>query len=366
MRSIGHLLVLALVTSLVAPAAAARKPNFKKSDFKLEYRDTLTDYARGDAQGAISNLVELEARNADNGHLEPQWKAKLSVVRDLIGDNPHLLVPVSQFHQKAYLAHLEGGSYALAAASRSLTIELAEIYAERVRGTQGEKLASAVMTSLAGHLHAASMDPTAAALYRRAIEVDPESVAALLGLVGILERHGEYEEALPFLRRIHRIVPTDPESRLRMAIQLIRLEQHLEGEQMLRSLTDERVREPRWVFSLAYQELARRLVDREEFTEAVNLLDAGARALPGDPTLPILQAYASDRAGRPSSKTKLAEALYESAAAGLESPRYRYSQMPRRALEEVRVTLEDETSAQLPTLAEALGVRSVLASKGVE
>lgn len=357
--------ITALLCTLAAlPVGAARKPSFKKSEFKLEYRDTLIEFAGGDTQSAVTSLVELESRTSQNGaHLEPQWKAKLSVIRDIMGGGADVLVPVSQLHQRAYLAHLERGSHSLAAHSRSLTMELAELYAERARGAHGERVASAVMTSLAGYLHAAFMDSTASGLYRRAIDIDPNNGAALLGLVGILERHGDYREALPLLRRLAEVSPADAEGRLRLAVHLVRLGKEDEAERLLRALVEEPVKEPRWLHSLAYQELARLLLDREEFAPAAKLLEDGTRALPGDPTLPILLAFASDRNGRPSSKAKLTAALHEGAATGLASPRYLYSQMPRRALEEVRAVLQSESAAQLPILAEALGGGDLLADK---
>ncbi len=368
MRALWTALALVLVPALLVPAssAAGRKPKFDKQGFKLEYRSALDRLARGEAEGSLTDLIALESRvgAGTDLNLEPMWTAKLSVIRDLLKAGPEVLVPVSQFHERAYIAHLERGSRSLAAHSRSMTIELAELYAERVEGTHGDRVASALLTSMAGHLHATFMDPNAAKLYRRAADIDPTNAAALLGLAGIFERHGDYERALPVLEELARVAPENPEGRLRLAVNLTRAGQPDRAEAVLRGLAAEEVKEPRWVHSLAYQELGRILIDREAFAEAAALIEGAVRALPGDPTLPILLAYASDRTGHPSRKAELTAGRREADRSGQVSPRYRYSQMPQQALQQLRVALRGESSAQLPTLAEALSGRPVLAAAG--
>ncbi len=368
MRAPSIALILALSLGLLSSPSteASRKGKFDKAEFKLGYRSALDRLARGEAEGALADLVALESRFGEQarGRLEPLWKAKLSVVRDLLGAGAELLVPVSQLHEQAYLAHRDDGSYALASHSRGMTIELAELYAERVKGTHGMRVAGAIITSMAGHLHAAFVDSTATVLYQRALELDPDNGAAMLGLAGVFERHGEYDKALPVLRRLGESTAASPEGRLRLAVHLIRVDERQEAEALLLRLIADPVREPRWVHAVAFQELARILIDRDEFEEAAALLDGATRTLGGDPTLPILLAYVSDRARRPISKAEMTSALRAAAIPDSESPRYRYSRMPRRALEALRVALSGESAAQLPTLAQALSDEDVLASAG--
>lgn len=359
MRATSILVALAL---LLAPGLshANRKSSFKKNEFKLEYRGTLESFASGSEQDALAELIELESRSGEEagGDLQPLWKAKLSVVRDLLGAGPELLVPVTQLHERAYVEYLERGSHSLAAHSRTMAMELAEIYADRVKDEHGRRMASALMTSLAGYMQAAFVDPTASSLYRRAASLDPNNVAARLGLAGILERHGDYDEAIPILREAVRVSPASSESRLRLAIQLIRVEELEEAEQLLRDLVEGPAVAPRWVRSLAFQELTILLIDSSEVEQAATLVEIAQRELPGDPTLPILLAFASDRAGHRSSKSALSSALGEAGSNHAPSPRYRYSQMPRQELEAVRATLRGETAAQLSTLAAALSDRA--------
>ena len=368
MRALRIALVVGLPLALLIPTVGAegRKRSFNKQAFKLEYRAALDRFAHGKTEQAILELVELESRVAVeiDSNLDPIWKAKLSVIRDLLRSGPELLVPVSQLHEQAYLAHLERGAYLLAGHSRTLTMELAELYAERAVGSRANRVASEVMTSMAGHLHAAFAHGRASTLYRRAIELDPTNGAARLGLAGIFERQGEYEKATPLLREIEAAGPAADEGRLRLAIQLIRLGEPAEAEAHLLTLIEQPIKEPRWIYSLAYQQLARLLMDREEFESAVELLEGATRALRGDPTLPILLAYVSDRSGRPSGKAELTMALREAGGPDTDSPRYRYSQMPRHALEELRASLRGESAAQLPVLAQALSDGPTLASAG--
>lgn len=367
MRTSSILIALGLVVFTAPLAEANRKSSFKKVQFKLEYRAALDQLARGQKESALADLLELESSSLEQTNADPRplWNAKLSVVRDLLGEGPHVLVPLSQFHQSAYRAYLSEGSHALAAHSRALTMELAELYADRVRGDHGKRTASAVMTSLAGYLQAASMSPLAADLFDRAVEIDEYNVAARLGRAAIHERHGEYEEAVPFLRELLERAPNDPEGSLRLALHLARLDEAEEAESLLRGLTRSPAAAPRWVRSLAYQELARLLIDESEYEQAVALVEVAGRELPGDPTLPLLLAYATDRAGQASSKSALAVALRDGAESGDSSPRYRYSQMPHEALDQLRASLSGESRAQMPTLAAALsdGSQSAIGSR---
>jgi tetratricopeptide (TPR) repeat protein len=365
MRAIKTLLAL-LVPLLLAAPAAGQKGKFKKSEFKAAYVERLDRYARGDAQDAVAELVELEIRAAGltESNLEPLWKAKLSAIRDLLRVGPELLVPVAQLHEKAYLAYLSRKEHALAAHSRALTVELAEIYAERVDGTRGRHFSSAVMTSMAGHLHAAFMDPLAANLYTRAAEIDPGNAAAHMGLAGIRERHGDYEAATTSLEALIATAPESAEGRLRLAVNLLRLGRSERAEGLLRRLVDSPALSPGWIYSLAVQELSRILVDRDDLEACTALLERVSSEIPGDPTLPILVAYVTDRGGRPSLKADLSESLRLGSAASEISPRYRYSQMPRQELGELRAELRGESAAQLAALAQALSGEPVVAAAG--
>jgi Flp pilus assembly protein TadD len=365
MRAITTL--LALIASLVLAApAAGQKGRFKKAEFKAGYIEQLQRYARGEPETAVAELVELEIQAArlTESNMEPLWKAKLSAVRDLLRVGPELLVPVAQLHERAYLTYLARKEHALAAHSRSLTVELAEIYAERVEGTPGRRFSSAVLTSMAGHLHAAFMDPLAANLYTRAAEIDPDNAAARLGLAGIRERHGDYEEATAALERLVETSPESGEGRLRLAVNLMRMDRSGEAEGLLRDLVDSQVRAPDWIYSLAVQELGRILVERDDFEAASALLERVAKQMASDPTLPILVAYVTDRSGRPSRKADLSESLRLGATGTEASPRYRYSQMPRQELAELRAELRGESTAQLAALAQALSGEQIVAAAG--
>lgn len=367
MRAIKPLLALLLLLALLPPvvAAATSKGKFKKAEFKASYLENLDRFARGEAD-AVAELVALEiaAARLTDFNLEPLWKSKLSAVRGLLRAGPELLVPVAELHEQAYLAYLSSKEHALAAHSRTLTVELAEIYLERVEGARGSRFASAVMTSMAGHLHAAFMDPLAANLYQRASEIDPDNVASLIGLAGIRERHGAYDEAVAPLEVLVASSPEDAEGRLRLAVNLARVGRVAEAEADLRGLAESTTAIPDWIHSIAVQELSRVLIDRDEFDEAGALLETLSSSMPSDPTLPILVAYVTDRQGRPTRKSDLSESLQLGAAVRPSSPRLRYSQMPRQALDELRVALRGESAAQLAALARALSSDQVAASAG--
>jgi tetratricopeptide (TPR) repeat protein len=199
----------------------------------------------------------------------------------------------------------------------------------------------------------AYLESPAALLYSRALEFHPTNIAALQGLAGMYERRGEYDQAVARLEELVAAHPKNREGRLRLAINLARLHREREAASFLSGLVEEAV--PDWILSLAHQELARMLADNGDLAEALKLLKSGMNLLPGDPSLPIQLAYLADREGVPGEAPDLGAALSRSSRSESESPRYLYSQIPKSALAQLRLSLEDRSDKTLVLLATALG-----------
>lgn len=347
---------LLLLGGLVLPETAlgARRGR-DLGDFPSRYRQILERYAQGELEPALAELVSAETslfERQGEQIIDRMWRAKLNVIRELMSTATEVLVPITVLHEDAYLAYLELGASSLAIHTRTMTVELAEYYAGRVSGERRRVVASQLLTSLAGHLQESFMESTAAQLYERALEAYPENVAALLGLAGILERHGEYREVLPHLESLVLLDPENHEGHLRLGVTLARLERHDEARGVFdRLLASE---PPDWILSVAYQEAARNLAHQGRTMAAWDLLEEGTERLPDDPTLPIQLAYLSDRATSGIGGFRLDEVLHRREAPEGPSPRYRYSEAPRTAIDAVRMELRRESTERLRILARAL------------
>ncbi|TNF83167.1 MAG: tetratricopeptide repeat protein [Acidobacteria bacterium] len=350
--------ITATLAILLLPlsAAAAESKSFKKKDFQKQYRQVLGRYAGGDLEGAVTSLVDLEsAALTEHGAkvLNRLWKAKLQVLRDLMLEGGlEVLAPVTLFHEDAYVAYLDVGNSPLARHSRTMTADLVQFYSEKVESHESQLMASSLMASLAGRFQEAHLDSAAVELFALALEVDSRNVAALQGLAGIYERRGEYERTVSYLEQLTEVDPPNREGRLRLAVNLIRLERQREAGETLRQLVEEP--DSDWILSLAYQELARILTENGDFTSARTLLQEAVHRLPRDPSLPIHLAYLNDRDESVDGDVDLLVSLRRSAADGSDSPRYLYSQIPRSALENLRRSLRQERDHRLLLLAAAL------------
>jgi tetratricopeptide (TPR) repeat protein len=344
---------------LSLPAGAADPKSFKKKEFQKQYRGLLVSYADGDFEGAVSTLVEIEsAAVAEYGVkiLTRMWKAKLGVLKDLMLEGGlEVLAPVTLLHEDTYVAYLDLDSPPLARHSRTMAADLVQFYSEQAESPEGQLMASGLMASLAGRFQEAYLDSAASELFALALDVDDENVAALQGLAGIHERRGEYKRTVAYLEELVRIEPLEREGRLRLAVNLMRLDRQREAGETLRQLIDEPGDD--WILSLAYQELARILTENGDLTSARSLLEEGTRRLPRDPSIPIQLAYLSDRDQSVNGETDLLLSLQRRATAGGVSPRYLYSQIPKSALEDLRRALRLERDDRLVLLASALDGR---------
>lgn len=353
----GKAITAALAILLLPPPTGAEgHKSFKKKSFQKSYRQVLVRYAAGDFAGAAGALVAQESAALDQHGvkvLNRMHKAEVGVLKDLIARGRFdVLIPVILLHEESYVSYLDQGNAPLARHSRTLAADLVQVYSVQVKGEEGRFVASGLMASLAGYFQDAYLDSAAAELFALALEVDSHNLAALQGLAGIYERHGQYEQTVFYLEQLTRIDPLDREGRLRLAVNLRRVGREREAGEKLRQLV--RGPENDWILSLAYQELARILTDNGDHISAKMLLEESVQRLPSDPSIPIQLAYLSERDDEVEEDTDLLGSLRRCAAEGMESPRYLYSQTPAGALADLRRVLSRERNERLSLLAAAL------------
>jgi hypothetical protein len=321
-------------------------------DVRYEYPRVLGMWAAGENEAALESLTALERRLVAPGYkpddVDKLWRAKLGVVRDMLGVvGPDVVVPVMMLHHDAYLAYRESGEPVLAAHSRLMAEELATFYIGRKEDPAARGVAGSLLTSLGGYLQHGWSWRHSAELFSLATQVWNESDAAHLGLGALYERRGEYPEAVEQLRAALAIRPDNLEARLRLGVCLRRSGDLDAARRAFEPLVAGGA--PVWIELIAIEETADLLVRQGESPETV-LREAVAR-YPHHSRLRVQLAHWLDRQGRgPEADGLLEEALLVFEPE-VESPRYRYSRWPAERLEAIRLTLREAVDRLQPVLA---------------
>lgn len=345
--------VLCLLLGLLVALPAEAAPSLRRGRFRTDYREALDRLARGDEPGALDELLRLETEAAETygaSAITRMRQTELEIGERLAPTGIEALVPVILLHEQAYVGHRDAARPLLALHSRTLVVDLVRFYADE-GGEAARPLASRLLTSLAGYLQEASIDSVAAGLYAEAVRLEPGNTAALLALAYVREQRGDYARALPLLEQLVALRPDDGEAVLRLGINRLRRGEAAAGMRALRSLLV--ASQPDWVRSLAYQELARELLDRGDPEGAEDLLQEAVRELSDDASLAIQLTFVADVQGSPVG-LDLQDTLDRSAARMGVAPRYRYSRMPASALEEVRREISSREEQRLAVLDRAL------------
>src|SRR5436305_13242748 len=230
------------------------------------YRKVLADWSAGETERAPEELIELESAvvsDADAGTRKVLLKAEQAVIHQVGAADLEVLVPIAMLHHEAYRRLLQRGGrgHALAMGhTRGMAKDLAILYNEQSGSEGAAQVASRLLTSLGGLLLQSSQQLSSAEMFQKAIELDGHNLAALLALATIYEKNAQAESAVKLLRHAIEVAPASAEARLRLALNLKRLQKTDEARKLLDGLTADK--EATWVTPLAYQELARLDSDR--------------------------------------------------------------------------------------------------------
>ena len=341
------------------------------------YRKILTDWSTGQTDRAPDELIELEttvAVDTDARTHKTLLKAEQEVIHQVGQADIEVLVPIAVLHHEAYRRLLARGGrgHALAMVhTRNMAKDLALLYHEQ-SGSEGAALvASRLLTSLGGLLLQSAQQLPAAEMFQKAIELDGHNVPALLALSTVYEKNARAESAVKLLRQVLTVDPANAEARLRLALNLKRLEQTGESQKLLEGLAADK--EPSWVTPLAYQELARLATDRGKSSEAEKVLRQAVERFPGDLRLRIQLAAVLDRRGAPGEATALIEKALgssdpnagTSAQTGeVASARYLYNAVRADEFASTRTYLDESSKSRLQMLAQALNAPPADAQTG--
>lgn len=208
------------------------------------YREALGLAASSDLEAVRAAVYELEKSLLTSGsprELEGALFAELGVAKDLAGEQPDAALGLALLHLQLHDRYVRNQAFVPQAHARRIVEALAELWVKRRASPEASRQGAELLAVLAGSLQKNNLDASAARLFKRATEIDPGCVPALLGLAAGLERSGAYRPAIRFLERLVEARPDHAEGRLRLAINHLRVGSDGRAEKLLRSLVEEDV-----------------------------------------------------------------------------------------------------------------------------
>ena len=333
-------------TELARPPSAPRSALAQMA--LAAYQRAFEAWAASGLEGATAELRRFEAGatpRANSTALSIQ-EGQVRAASELVAEDDEALVALMCLHERLYRFYRIDGSDRLARHSQHLASEFARLYAER-GGREARQLAALVPVSLAGMRQEMGTRLDAQATFERALELDPNQSAALLGLAALHESLSHYETTVELLRRLQRTGAMSPEARLRLAVNLGRVGSRRQALDLLTELTDAKAE---WISRLAYQERARLLAGSQRAEEALEVLVEARRRYPHDQALTIQEAALLDELGKPLAGQRVLAAIADLTADRGDSPRLRYSALPSRNIEAARARLQRAAQERLAGL----------------
>ncbi len=313
------------------------------------YARALRQLATGDTPAAMATLMAsegavIEALDADGVDVLRQSESPL--LASLPDADWGSLLPVVLLHLELSRAYRENRRDILAHHARRMTVDLAEAYAAKLDAPQAAAEAARALASLAGHAQHHGALSQAERLFTRALDIAADD-AALLGLGTLYEKRGYFDRALPLFERLAERRPEHAESALRLALNRARTGQTAAARKALGELASGRNGD--WIGLLAYQELARLLIDDGQPSQAVDVLQRGLDRWPDHPTLQLQLAWVLDAEGESQASLELLEDLAASGAHAA-GERSRYNRWPADLLAAGRRALAESARSRLPAL----------------
>ena len=339
-----------------------KRPEGRKAqedEIQARYLKILAAWAGGQTERAATDLMAMETSvvtDVDPGSRKRLLQAEQAIIHEVGAANLETLVPIAMLHHEAYRRYLEQGGrgHALVLGhARGMTKDLAILYREQ-SGSEGAALVSSrILTSLGAMLQDAYQQLPAADLFTLAAEMDPRNTAALLGLSTVFEKNARYEAAVETLRRLVQADPDHAEGKIRLAVNLHRLQQTDEARTLLEGVVASEAEA--WVASLAVQELAALHREAGKLDAARKVLEAGIERFPNDPRLYVQLSSVLDRKGESRSAHALMEKVVELRQQAPEAAaRFLYNTVREETFVEARRFLDENARSRFSVLAQAL------------
>ncbi len=293
------------------------------------YRQALAGFDTVSPEDLRSGLYALESEILGRGDRKSLLRlrtAELSVAEDLAKRDPKALVPLILLHSQLSEQYRSRRIFSLVAHARAMVELLAELHAE-VGGPA--RLTASVLAVQGSSLQRANLVAGSRRLFSRALEHDPDSASALLGLAASFEKYADYNRAIEYLERLVAARPDLDEATLRLAINQARVGWLPRARQGLETIVAKD--QDDWVSVVALEELARTFLIGGDLERAVATLEPAVDEMPQRAGLRLLLAHLYDRQGRVGSALELASGVGVSAGTN-SSARRHYDEWPRRAV----------------------------------
>lgn len=347
---------------------ARRRSSEDAAALARAYRSVLTVLSAGRRDDALEALYAFETGAMEGRsprEVDRLFEAEVDVVRSLGRRDIEALVPVLVLHHDAYPHYVRQGEPFLAGHASRMAASLADLYA-REGGSEGSRVLGArALVSLGIYAQQSGVKLQGLGLMLHALEYDPGNEEALLGIATVHERSGNTHRAAERLKELLDANPRHREARLRMAVNLRRLD----SPEQARRLLEELVAEPSgdWAGAVAFQELARIHRTAGRSARAEEVLRQGLERYPDDGQLRVQLAFVLDQRRRPQRALSVVQEL---AGTGLgdstldvaqPTPRRLYGMGPQKVYQEVLAGLEESAASRTPRLARLMeGPGSVL------
>lgn len=312
-----------------APGAAPGVDEVELKRIREQWEPILALYAAGDESTARRRLFDLCLRLSESHGMEGLrglGRITLRGVAELRESVGAAALPVALLQFELYREARRRGESLVSTHARELMVELLRRWSDDESGAAVPVAEGYVL--LASELQRSALVRYSSALYSRAAELDPRQTAALLGLGMNYEYVGDPGEAQSLYGDLLDIDPSHGLARLRRAVNLETLGRtrpaRRELERLLEMPPENRAED--WVQAVAYQELARLLLDDGEVGTARDLLERATDELPRNERLYLLLAFVHDALGDGGqARGVLTEMAIRTAGARGLSPRHRYT-----------------------------------------
>ena len=320
------------------------------------YRRALGHLSVGDTTRAMTEIIDLERAGIgerlgdETPQVQEQLKnAQVTVAAKLAGRRVEGLVAWLSLHERLYRRYHENRHVFLASHTRQVLTGIGDLYIQRSRAPEAERLVASAVASVGGYFHELGAESAAEEIYLQALDYDGGHPTALLAKAMVHERASHYEKAEELLRKLVASDSGDRRAKLHLAV-VQRRHAPRKALKLLEECTQDETAD--WITALAYQELANLHADENRLQDAIRVLREGLEKMSGEQALYLQLSALLDRAGMPGRATEVLKRLDARATGSAASPRYIYGLPPSSDFVRNRRILAAAAERRRPILAE--------------
>ncbi len=330
--------------------AERRQKRISVAPMRAAYREVLQILGEGDERRASNQLLSLEDGQLQQGfdHLETLRSVQLEMANRIAKMDLDALAPVMLMHHQQYRRMRQLRSPLLSTHARTLTLQLIEVFLQRLETPEAKRQVVSLMASLGSEAQRAGMVKLSENLLRRVLSLDASNETALLSLGFSAERTGDYDAAVDYYGQLVEVYPEHGQARVRLAVNLLRQKKMRPARRHLEAVIAGE--HSPWILSLAYQELAKLYLEDNELEQAATLLARATERIPNDEKLYLQQAFVLDASQRTAEADEVFQTMELKARRNRDTSRHRYTEWPSEALAETRQFLDVSLRGQTPAL----------------